>query len=748
MIERTTFTFFLAFWITTATAWAQVPAVNPPPPTPGPAALPPAVAPPPVAPSPSEPTDPVALPPSDPPATESIPFDYADIPGLDDEVGIIKLSDETWVQVLKMIEMYTGRNILPTQNVPKVAINFDSGRPLSKGEALIALESLLSLNGIALTKINARFWKAVPTISINNQVPIWMDGSPRLQPSSEKIYTKLFQINYLPVKDIMTNLGEFGSKSFKAVQFEKANTLLVTDSLLNLQRMEKLIENLDRQVDMISEKIFFIKLVHVNVNDVQRRLSTMSEGSLKRYLGGNTKFDADERTGQLIVVTHVANEMLIRQIIENLDIRVEPDTSSKLFDIKNADAVDVQKLLAEIIGAQKKVQQQAQKKSGGVTPPRTTAATTKPAAATGKPAAPTPKGAAGTGADASERNLQFSEFVTTVADPRSNSILAYGTKSDLAYIEELINQIDIQLPQVKIEVIITEVTLTHNETRGLDIFRAALDLRPDPVKFPASDSLHNRTAAIVTQDALTLGTRQGNFYFDMILDIAKNDGRVEVLSTPNIVATHNREAEINVSQAEPIVTGINSDSTGTNYRSNIQYRDIGIQLKVKPLIGSNGVIQMEIQQTVENVVGRIDVDQQNQNQPIIGKRSATSYVAVRDREVVVLAGLQESKPSKTIRRTPILGSIPILQHFFTRTIIEDTKRDLIFFIRPEIVGGSSTLEDTIQRLNINDDLKDAIRSGDIIPSEASQDEKDSKDKGETPDAHSKLPGQKVVRIDL
>jgi len=611
------------------------------------------------------------------------------------------------------------------------------------------LESLLSMNGIALTKINQRFWKAVPAVGINQQVPVWLYGSPNLQPPSEKIYTTLFQLDYLPVKDLMTSLTEFGSKSFKPVPFEKANNILVTDSMLNLQRMEMLIESLDRPIVMSSEKILFIKTQHVNVSDVQRRLSTMAEGSLKRYLGGNTKFDQDERSGQLIVVTHQANEGLIRAIIENLDVRVEPDTSSKVFDIKNADAEEVQKLLGEIIGQQKKVQQQAQK---GTSSARTAGTTAKPATPTpAKPATASgakPSTTAAGEADSGERNLQFSEFVTTVSDPRSNSILAYGTKSDLAYIEDLITQIDVQLPQVKIEVIIAEVTLSHNETRGLDIFRAALDTKPDPVQFPASDGLHNRTAAILTQDALTLGTRQGNVYLDAILNIAKNDGRVEVLSTPNIVVTHNQEAEINVSQAEPIVTGINSDTTGINYRSNIQYRDIGIQLKVKPLIGSNGMIQMEIEQTVENVVGRIDVDQQNQNQPIIGKRSANSYVAVQDREIVVLAGLQESKPSKTVHKTPILGSLPILNKFFTRTIIEDTKRDLIFFIRPEIVIGSSSIEETIERLNINEQLKEAIRSGDLIPDEEDQDVKELRRQGDDPDEHSTLPGPKVVRINI
>ncbi|MGE4551156.1 MAG: secretin N-terminal domain-containing protein, partial [Opitutales bacterium] len=255
-----------------------------------PADLPPAVPPAdPIAPEPAPAplSSGVAVAPGDPLLPAALPFDYEGILDLDEEVGIIKLSDETGPQVLKMIEMYTERNILPAQNLPQVQINFDSRTPMTKGEALVALESLLSMNGIALTKINQRFWKAVPAVGINQQVPVWLYGSPNLQPPSEKIYTTLFQLDYLPVKDLMTSLSEFGSKSFKPVPFEKANNVLVTDSMLNLQRMEMLIERLDRPVVMSSETILFIKTQHVNVADVQRRLSTMAEGSLKRYLGGN-----------------------------------------------------------------------------------------------------------------------------------------------------------------------------------------------------------------------------------------------------------------------------------------------------------------------------------------------------------------------------------------------------------------------------------------------------------------------------
>ena len=431
MTKHTTILIYLLCHVVCHQTWAQVPADAQNPAAPGPSEIAPPV--PPLEPAPGVSAEP-AVAPGDPFLSPAVPFDYEGITDLDEEVGIIKLSDETGPQVLKMIEMYTDRNILPAQNLPQVQINFDSRTPMTKGEALVALESLLSMNGIALTKINSRFWKAVPAVGINQQVPVWLEFRPSSQPPSEKIYTTLFQLDYLPVREVMTSLQEFGSKSFKPVPFEKANNILVTDSMLNLQRIERLILELDRPVAMSSEKILFIKTQHVDVSEVQRRLSTMAENSLKRYLGGNTKFDQDERTGQLIVVTHEANEALIRAIIENLDIRVEPDTGSDVFDIKNADALEVQKLLAEIIGAQKKVQQQAQKRSGTATASRSTVPvqpTPKPAGSTAAKPATTTAGAADTG----ERNLQFSEFVTTVADPRSNSILAYGTKSDLAYLD-------------------------------------------------------------------------------------------------------------------------------------------------------------------------------------------------------------------------------------------------------------------------------------------------------------------------
>ena len=72
----------------------------------------------------------------------------------------------------------------------------------------------------------------------------------------------------------------------------------------------------------------------------------------------------------------------------------------------------------------------------------------------------------------------------------------------------------------------------------------------------------------------------GKFSVSGILELAESDSDVKVLSTPSIVVSHNEEGTINVSESRPIVTGSQTTLNSSNVRSNIEFRDIGIQLKL------------------------------------------------------------------------------------------------------------------------------------------------------------------------
>ena len=105
----------------------------------------------------------------------------------------------------------------------------------------------------------------------------------------------------------------------------------------------------------------------------------------------------------------------------------------------------------------------------------------------------------------------------------------------------------------------------------------------------------------------------GKYSLDFVWQAAKSSANVRVLSSPAILTTHNQEAVINVSESRPIITSTQTGINTTGFQSSqVQYRDIGIQLKVKPLIGENGVIQMEIEQKIEDVGEMVSVNENEQ----------------------------------------------------------------------------------------------------------------------------------------
>ena len=92
---------------------------------------------------------------------------------------------------------------------------------------------------------------------------------------------------------------------------------------------------------------------------------------------------------------------------------------------------------------------------------------------------------------------------------------------------------------------------------------------------------------------------------------------------------------------------------------------------------------MVIEQTVENIAGKISID--GNDQPIIGVREATSTISVKDREIIVLGGLQENTNVDSNNYFPILGRLPIISSIFGASTDEYDRTEIIIFIRPTVL---------------------------------------------------------------
>ncbi|MBC2592720.1 hypothetical protein H5P28_00450 [Ruficoccus amylovorans] len=605
----------------------------------------------------------------------------------DQSVGTLLLVDESAQQVLKLIESISGKPIIRAQNLQPVKISFDSRGPMTKQEALIALESLLSLNGIALTPIGDSFIKAVSYQDVARQAPEFLEGNARDYPPSEKFYTMLTKLKYLSVSG--KEYGEIiepimsPSPIGKVVALPKANSLLLTDTLINLQRVEEVLNNADAPQN-IDEEVLFFPLRNMQARDLQSRLQSLllnQSSALSKYFLNNTTIEADERTNQLIVLTHPTNVQILNTIIESFDIDVEPQTSSEVFYIKHAQATEVQTLLDSVVkGQQEAREKEPENAVGRDGAPRQSGqpgGEAQPAAP-----APTPSAATQTMVDnLAAGNLQFSQYITIVADERSNAVVVYGTKNDIRQIGELIDKIDVVLAQVMIEVIIAEVTLDRDEVSGL----SSLGLTRDGTSWGGM-SLSTNTPSISDTPAFDITATADFKNFSISFGPALANGKLRVLQAPVLATTHNREATITVSESRPFVTGsttsqINPDATTTT----VQYRDVGIELTVTPLIGSNGVVQMEIEQKVENFIPDSSVTIDGVPQSAIAKREATSFVSVTDQEIIVLAGLQESSISRTDQKVFLLGDIPLVGELFKPETNNDYRRELMIFIKPNVI---------------------------------------------------------------
>ena len=453
--------------------------------------------------------------------------------------------DENPMQVIKILEELTGQVAITSSGLPNAKINFASKGKLPRDEAILAIKSLLTANGMAVVQMGEKFFKVSPSQGVNAQAPTYISGKASDLPTSNAFASKFYELKYVDIETLAQTLSTFISPNNVASLslFPRSNAFFLTDTVANHQRIEMLLEKIDVEPS-INEEIGFFMLKNVGADDAKRKLSTIQNDALKKYLA-KTSIESDERTNQLIVVTPKGNLKHIKKIIDALDTDAQPLTRSEVFYIRHGESKDVATVLNQIV----KGQQAAVKSNNAAEAARVAAtnrrnmisnAQNRNAINRGQQAArPTNLTADPTGAA-----LQFSEYVTIVADERSNSIVAYGTSTDLMQIRNIIEKVDVVLAQVKIDVIITEVTLTDKQVSGLSTFgldystvsSTSSDGSVTPRGWRGNTSVGSLNDS--GENAFVLSMNEQGF--SAIFNIAEENSKVKILSAPSIVTTQNK----------------------------------------------------------------------------------------------------------------------------------------------------------------------------------------------------------------
>ncbi len=598
--------------------------------------------------------------------------------------GTLRLNNDSVDMVLDLYEKWSGRILIRPASLPAANYTLNLDKPLPKSEAMRALETLLNRNGIGLAPLGERFTLVSQLSLIRADAPELITGSTLGLPPSGRVAAKIFTLGFLRVGEFAPQLQLLLNPVINTppTVFDKNNALLIVDSVANLQRIETLIDQLDRPAsNILAVKAYTLSFA--KASEVTNQLRTLLGGPLAAQIGTATTYQPDDRTNQLLLISDPREHVLFDNLIARLDIRADPSTRSEIIFLKHADAVKVEELLAKLVSGQNTAAQRSGAASNRLASRNNPVTEANPAAPT--PTTP-PAGAAA--ALAGVNSEEFSSLLTIVADERSNAIVVAGTPDDIRLVVSLVNRLDVLLAQVRIEVVIAEVNLNDGATSGID----ALGLRVENNKltgFLASTtgaSIGGVGAAGPAGFASSTGYGQ-NLSAAIGLNSTPRKDRSTILSVPTIVTTHNKEAEIFVGETRPVITGTTTGSSGSNTglttSSTVSQQQIGISLRVLPLIGSTGTVQLEIEQNVQDILGTVQID--GNEQPRVGERRTTSFVSASNGDIIVLGGLQRTSDSRNSSR---LGPIPFLGDLFGNRSRNKTRSELIFFLRPVILTNS------------------------------------------------------------
>jgi len=633
-----------------------------------------------------------AGPPPPAPAPETAAAPAAAAPG-EELVGPVQMRGETLEAVLVQLGRLTGRSIIRPQALPATEGYTISLPVMPKSEVVLALETMLSLSGIAVAPLGDKFLKVVPVGQARTEAPEMIEGSTLDLAPSGRIATKLFPLVFLRVSEFKDQVTPLLNPNLGGpVVFDKTNAVLITDSISTLQRIEMLIREIDRPAAALQPK--FYSLHFAKASDLVTRIMGILKPPLSLHVSSATSLSADDRTNQIVLISDPRQYPFFDELIEKLDVKSDPNTRNEVIYLKHATAKDVATLLTNLVSGQNQAASRADQSAPRAAPAAAgPASATPPARPANVPAAlqPVIAGALGESGPTS----QFSGLVTVLADDRSNSIVVSGTVDDLRLIKEIVAKVDVLLAQVSIQVVIAEITLSDSDTSGINALSLTVGQNAKGAtaitQFSASTSSGangiagwNITGGVVTPLA-----------FQAAMGTTGAKSNVRVLSSNTIVTTHNKQAEFVVSQQQPIITGSTTTPTATTSglvsSSTVTYKDIGIDVKVTPLIGDDGSIQMEIDQKVDDVVGNVQVDANTQ--PIIGHREATSFVNVGDGQIIVLGGLQQTKHSTDRNKLGFLFQIPIISQLLGGRNHSETRTELLLFVRPHIIPPGGTTQD-------------------------------------------------------
>lgn len=525
-----------------------------------------------------------------------------------------------------------------------------------------------------------------PTVLVIPELP----QDPQLD-KEQGVITYIIPLHYIPSSEAVMMIKAFASDGAQVVDFQSANTLIITDYRANIRQILKMIELLDTRYFDINT----VDLVQIRYNKAEDVAEDLGKVFAPGDTAGGVRIVAIERLNSILVVTHspaVFNE--VKRWIDKLDVSSSgTNVKTFVYQVLNNTAANIAEILAQLYEdgsglpsgpAQEQEGQQQQprrRQEAGFLPER------------GQQAGTVGPSLGGRSPQSGVRAV-VSGNVKIIVNEFNNSLIIQGTESDYQFLAQTIRQLDILPRQVLIEAEIYSVELRDDLSYGISAF-----LEERGTQFPPGEdagagdgALPPPTLGSISGGALTASSRLfigRNRQLGLILNALRSKTNVEILESPSLLVVDGTEAQINVGAEVPVSTTSFSDplrSGDTAFVNSIQFRPTGTTLLLLPRISASGIVTMELAVEISSATGGGATGLT----PTINRNYVQTTLIAQDNETIMIAGIISDTFDLGRDRVPLLGDIPILGALFGQTSRNKRRFELVFMITPKVVRNLPT----------------------------------------------------------
>jgi len=613
--------------------------------------------------------------------------------------------------------------------------SLETGRPLRREHLIPTLETLLRMNNAALVYKSGTY-EVVPIANAvqGNLVPQLGESTSALP---EGYSVQVIPLQYIGAEEMNNILQPLAPEGSIIRVDTLRNLILVAGTGPEMSNLMDTIRVFD--VDwMKGLSVGFFTLEYARASDVAIQLEGLLADDSGNPLKGLFRFIPIESANSLMVVSPQESYLQqARNWIDRLDLAEASGSAAErlyVYRVKHGDAENLADVLSQLFGGEARGRRES---VGGVAPGLGTSSigssgfgsssfgssglglrsvnainavgdegtTTTGTGISGGTGGTTGGGISGgsslrrggtSGSSLSQRGggtartLEMSSEVSIVADAINNSLLVRASPKDYKKILDALKQLDIPPLQVLVEATIVEIILTGNLQYGVQWNFYGLATKDARSRVQLNNgSLTQEDDAIRGGFSWVVVSRPTQIR--AVLDALASESLVNVLSSPSVMVLDNQAAQIQVGQEVPIATSQQQGTSTTDRVVNqVQYKNTGVMLSVKPRVTPGGMVQMEIEQEVSTP------GDQSSLGPQFLTRRITSTVAVRSNQAVVLGGLIQDERSGGKQGVPGLYDTPYLGFLFGNRSKRSNRTELVVVLTPKVIGSDQDIENVSQ----------------------------------------------------